>query len=69
MPKDKTPKPEIDGEGNLVDPCHFYGMKGFENCLEGLAWYARRENGGTRQYYDACWNCASKPYPEKVSLA
>ena len=65
MPKDKTLKPEIDGEGNLIDPCHFYGMKGFEECLEGLAWYARRENGGTKEYFPACWNCARMKYPDK----
>jgi hypothetical protein len=65
MPKDKSLKPETDHDGNLIDPCHFFGMKGFEDCLEGLAWYARRENSGTKQYFDACYNCARKPYPEK----
>jgi hypothetical protein len=37
--------------------CHF--------CHKKEAGYLRREDGGTRQYFDACEKCASKPYEEK----
>jgi len=44
--------------GHEADICHF--------CGGPEAGYARREDGAgpNSQFFDACWNCVIKPYPQ-----
>jgi len=44
----------------MEDTCYFCGA---EN-----AQYARREDGGTKQYFPACEKCARKPYSHSEQL-
>lgn len=46
----------------MSDKCHFCGARN--------ACYGRREDGASRNscYFDACEECARKPYPQPVQF-